>query len=121
MNGWSSVIPRYEVRRSMMNSFTALRSGDTRLRYPRQGVGEASPQPGLTSCVVAPAVNRFLQHVGEVATQPGNLLLEPDACLRHQVGVALIPDFVAMRQRARHTLACRLDHVLSDGLGLERR
>ncbi len=64
-----------------------------------QSVGKPPVEPRLSSGVVTAAFDRFIKHVSVVAAEPLDFLHEPVVRLRHEIGVALIPQLIAMAKR----------------------
>ena len=56
-----------------------------------------------------------------MAAETGNLLRQPIACACHQIILAGTPQFLTMRDRVGYAAARRLDDVLTERLGVERR
>jgi hypothetical protein len=87
----------------------------------QQEIAEASVQPRLAARIVPLTVNRFLQHVGVVTAEARDFLLQPISKTYHQIGVALVPKGIPMRQVSLHPRAGGFDDVLTDLLGIKWR
>ena len=70
-------------------------------------------QPYFTSYIVVLTIHRFREYVSIVASKPDYLLLQSVLNTIHHVLVALVPHFVAMRQRAGHPFARYLNGMLA--------
>ena len=76
-------------------------------------------EPRLTSGVVVFRIDRFVVHVGEVATEARDLLQEPALSNCHQFAIALIPQLVTMRERPWYVRAVRLNSMFAYEIRLE--
>src|SRR6266487_784670 len=86
-----------------------------------QLVVEPTVNPGLSCSVVVPWLDSLAQHVRVVATEAHNLLFEPAIRAIHQLAITGIPDVVAARECSRDAIARRLDGMVADWFGVERR
>ena len=57
----------------------------------------------------------------KVSSETGNFLLKPRASVSHQLFIAPVPQFVAMRESTWNAVACGFDNMLIDGFGLQWR
>ena len=90
-------------------------------RIAIQHVREAAVQPRLAGRIVVLAVDGFVQHVRIVAAETIDFLLDALPRHGHQLPIALLPQFVSMRQRAGHPCAGGLDDMLVDDIGGDGR
>ena len=93
-------------------------------RLPGQAIEYISvptAKPRLVRRSVVSALHRFSEDVRKVPSEAGNFLLKPRASASHQLFIALVPQFVAMRESAWNAVACGFDDVLIDGFGLQWR
>lgn len=67
------------------------------------------------------ALHRFSEDVRKVSSETGNFLLKPRASVSHQLFIAPVPQFVAMRESTWNAVACGFDNMLIDGFGLQWR
>src|SRR6185295_15252314 len=79
-----------------------------------QLVVEPAVHPGLTGTVVVPRRDALAEDVRVVPVEARDLLGHPLAETGHQVLIALVPQVVAMGERARHARAGDLDRVSAD-------
>src|SRR5262249_20654078 len=73
--------------------------------FPRPPINhaiEAAVQPRLSAHRSVPAVDRLVQNVRAVSPEAIHFLRHANARSSHQILVALIPQLVPMRERARH-------------------
>jgi len=91
------------------------------LRAPVQDVAETTVEPRLTRRVVVLWVDRLVVDVRKMSAQTRDLLNEPALRVGHQFPIALIPEFVTMRDRPRDTAAVRLDGMFRYEFRLEWR
>jgi hypothetical protein len=67
------------------------------------------------------ALHGLAEHMCIMSTKAGNFLLKPRASASHQLFIALVPQFIAMQERAWNAAARGFDEVLVGGIGPERR
>src|SRR5688572_2472842 len=89
-------------------------------RTPVQHVAESAVEPRLTSRVVVSWIDRFVVDVRKMATETHDLLHDPVLSITHQFAIALIPQFVTMRERPWDAAAAGLDRVFCHEVRLER-
>src|SRR5215213_10184864 len=88
---------------------------------PVQRVPEAAMKPCFCGGIVMPWIDRLFPNVDVSPTEPGNLLYQPVARLRHQLVLAAGPELTPMGDGSRHAAAGRLNGVLTDRLRIYRR
>ena len=77
-------------------------------------------QPSLAADGIVSAVHSFVEDMGVVATETRHFLFQSPSGLSHQIGVTVLPQFIAMSQRAGDSYAGRLNRVLSQKLSIGR-
>jgi hypothetical protein len=77
-------------------------------------------QPRLTSAIVMPTVDGFLQDVRVATTEASHFLMQTVPNVSHEVVVTDIPQVITMRQNTLHAPAGRFENVLAQRLGIER-
>ena len=68
-----------------------------------------------------PDVDGFIADVCVVAPEASDLLRQSDLCVRHQLPITAIPEFVPVTDGPRHTAAGRLKGMFGHQLRAERR
>src|SRR3954469_17857461 len=81
-----------------------------------QHVREPPVKPGLTRDRIVFRVNRFAEHVRVPAIEPTDLSVQSFVRVSRQIVLALVPEFLAVRDGVRHAIAARLESVLADRL-----
>jgi hypothetical protein len=77
-------------------------------------------QPRLTSAIVMPTVDGFLQDVRVVTTETSHFLVQTAPNVSHEVVVTDMPQVITMRQNTLHALAGCFENVLAQRFGIER-
>lgn len=67
------------------------------------------------------AVDGFIEHVGVIAAETDEFLLEPYAGLGHHFFVATVPQFIPMGESSRDAAAGCFNDMFADCIGVERR
>jgi hypothetical protein len=88
---------------------------------PIEHIIKAAMQPAFAGCVVPPAVDVLVKHVGVSSTETPDFLLEAKPCVLHEPYIAAVPEFAMMLDRTRYSFARRFDHVLMHYFAIRRR
>jgi hypothetical protein len=69
-------------------------------------------KPAFATCVVAPAVDVFVQDMRVVPPETRNFLLQTMLCVLHERGVATMPALAVPLDRSVYAVAHGLDRIL---------
>jgi hypothetical protein len=85
-----------------------------------QHVRETPVHPCFACAPIMPGFDGFVQDMGVAATQTCSFFAQALASGSHELRLASVPQFVAMRDRVRNAWAHRLHHMLTHRLRIDR-